>query len=98
MKGAAILNFFKKTAKDLAVGAARSVAYDDDGSKVKLVPAIAPLPMTEVDTSYGEGNPIERPDKEKEGSEEQYQKDVLDAIETYHIKRNQRLHLLRVVW
>ena len=82
MKGAAILNFFKKAAKDLAVGAARSVAYDDDGSKVKLVPAIAPLPMNEVDTSYGEGNPIERPDKEKEGSEEQYQKDVLDAIKT----------------
>ena len=43
-----VLNFFKKAAKNLASGVAGAVTKTD---KVKLIPAIAPIPMDAVDKS-----------------------------------------------
>ena len=51
----AITSFFKKAAKNLAVGAAGAV---QSGDNIKLVPAIAPIPINDVDTSYGQANHI----------------------------------------
>ena len=50
MDTTAITNFFKKAAKNLASGVASAVSSTDD---VKLVPAIAPIPIDNVDMSYG---------------------------------------------
>ena len=50
-----VLNFFKKAAKNLASGVAGAVTKTD---KVKLIPAIAPIPMDAVDKSYGTTEPI----------------------------------------
>ena len=62
MDTTAITNFFKKAAKNLASGVASAVSSTDD---VKLVPAIAPIPIREVDDSYGTTEPIEKPEEEE---------------------------------
>ena len=67
-----VLNFFKKAAKNLASGVAGAVTKTD---KVKLIPAIAPIPMDAVDKSYGTTEPIERPE-----DEEKYEEVVVRAI------------------
>ena len=72
MDTTAITNFFKKAAKNLAAGVAGAVSSTDD---VKLVPAIAPIPIREVDDSYGKIEPIEKPEEE-----EKYEEVVVKAI------------------
>ncbi len=72
MDTTAITNFFKKAAKNLASGVASAVSSTDD---VKLVPAIAPIPIREVDDSYGKIEPIEKPEEE-----EKYEEVVVKAI------------------
>ena len=82
MKGKAVINFFKKAAKSLAVGAAGAIA-NNQGARV--VPAIAPIPISEVDTSYGQANVIERPPKEED---QRYEEVVLETIKTVAQQRN----------
>ena len=57
-----IINFFKKAAKNLAVGVAGAVSNSD---QVRLVPAIAPIPVSEVNEQYGKAEPVERPKKKE---------------------------------
>ena len=60
MDTTAILNFLKNAAKNLFVWSSGAVTKTDE---VKLVPAIAPIPINDVDKSYGTTEPIERPRK-----------------------------------
>ena len=70
----AILNYTKKAAKSLAVGVA-SAASGTDG--VKLVPAIAPIPVTDVDMSYGRPDPIQQDPNE---TERDYEEVVIERV------------------
>ena len=70
----AILNYTKKAAKSLAVGVA-SAASGTDG--VKLVPAIAPIPVADVDMSYGRPDPIQQDPNE---TERDYEEVVVERI------------------
>ena len=70
----AILNYTKKAAKSLAVGVA-SAASSTDG--VKLVPAIAPIPVADVDMSYGRPDPIQQDPNE---TERDYEEVVVERI------------------
>ena len=45
-----ITNFFKKAAKSLATGVAGAISSSDE---VRLVPAIAPVPVEDVNEQYG---------------------------------------------
>ena len=70
----AILNYTKKAAKSLAVGVAGAVNSTDD---VKLVPAIAPIPVTDVDMSYGRPDPIQQDPNE---TERDYEEVVIERV------------------
>ena len=70
----AILNFTKKAAKNLAVGVAGAIQSSDS---TKLVPAIAPLPIDDVDMSYGRPNHIEQDPNE---TDKKYEEVVVEAI------------------
>ena len=82
MEGKAVIDFFKKAAKGLAVGTAGAIA---NSQGVRVVPAIAPIPVSEVDTSYGQANVIERPPKD---AKEEYEEVVLETIKTVAQQRN----------
>jgi len=77
-----ITNFFKKAAKNLAVGIAGAVSSSD---QVKLVPAIAPIPVDEVDMSYGRPNYIQQDPNE---TEKKYEEVVVEAIKEVAQQRN----------
>ena len=78
----AITSFFKKAAKNLAVGVAGAIQSTAD---TKLVPAIAPLPIDDVDTSYGQANHIQQdPNK----TEKKYEEVVVEAIKEVAKQRN----------
>ena len=65
MKDASIvIDFFKKAAKSLVAGVSGAVTSSDE---VKLVPAIAPIPVSDVSEQYGRAEPVERPKKEEGG-------------------------------
>ena len=70
----AILNYTKKAAKSLAVGVAGAVNSTDN---VKLVPAIAPIPVTDVDMSYGRPDPIQQDPNE---TERDYEEVVIERV------------------
>ena len=70
----AILNFTKKAAKNLAVGVAGAIQSSDS---TKLVPAIAPLPIDDVDMSYGRPNHIQQDPNE---TDKKYEEVVVEAI------------------
>ena len=78
----AILNFTKKAAKSLTVGVAGAV---QSGDNTKIVPAIAPIPINDVDTSYGQANHIQQdPNK----TEKKYEEVVVEAIKEVAKQRN----------
>ena len=78
----AILNFTKKAAKSLTVGVAGAVQSTAD---TKIVPAIAPIPINDVDTSYGQANPIQQDPNE---TEKKYDEVVVEAIKEVAKQRN----------
>ena len=63
MDTTAITNFLKNASKNLVAGVRGAVASSDE---VKLVPAIAPIPIDDVNTSYGVAQAYRaRPKKEE---------------------------------
>ena len=72
-KGSKVIDFAKDAMQSLLFGVAKSSL----GSNA-VVPAIAPIPISRVDQSYGSANVIEEP-KEDEGKE--YQEVVRETIE-----------------
>ena len=78
----AILNFTKKAAKSLTVGVAGAVQSTAD---TKIVPAIAPIPINDVDTSYGQANPIQQDPNE---TEKKYDEVVVETIKEVAKQRN----------
>ena len=80
MDTSVITSFFKKAAKNLAVGIAGAI---ESGDNTKLVPAIAPIPIQDVDKSYGQTTPIERPE-----NEDKYEEVVIEAIKEVAQQRN----------
>ena len=78
----AILNFTKKAAKSLTVGVAGAV---QSGENTKIVPAIAPIPINEVDTSYGQANPIQQDPNE---TDKKYDEVVVETIKEVAKQRN----------
>ena len=77
-----ITNFFKKAAKNFAVGAAGAI---QSSAGTKLVPAIAPIPVDEVDMSYGRQNHIQQDPNE---TEKEYEEVVVEAIKEIAQQRN----------
>ena len=77
-----ITNFFKKAAKNFAVGAAGAI---QSGDNTKLVPAIAPIPIAEVDTLYGQAKHIQQDPNE---TEKEYEEVVVEAIKEIAQQRN----------
>ena len=69
-KGSAITNYLKDATKSLMFGVAKSAL----GSSA-VVPALAPIPVDEVDTSFGSLETIEKPEEE-----EKYQEVVKEKI------------------
>ena len=80
MDTSVITSFFKKAAKNLAVGIAGAI---ESGDNTKLVPAIAPIPIEAVDKSYGTTTPIEKPE-----NEDKYEEVVIEAIKEVAQQRN----------
>ena len=78
-----ITNFFKKAAKSLATGVAAAVSSSDE---VRLVPAIAPIPIGEVNEQYGKAEPVERPKKKEE--KDKYEEAVKDAVKQIAFKKS----------
>ena len=78
-----ITNFFKKAAKNLAVGVAGAVSSSDE---VRLVPAIAPIPIGEVNEQYGKAEPVERPKKKEE--QDKYEEAVKEAVKEIAFKKS----------
>ena len=77
-----ITSFFKKAAKNLAVGVAGAI---ESTAETKLVPAIAPIPIDAVDMSYGKTNAIQQEPNEKE---KEYKDVVVEAIKEIAQQRN----------
>ena len=74
MDASIVTTFFKKAAKNLAVGVAGAI---QSGDSTKLVPAIAPIPIDNVDMSYGRPNHIEQDPNE---TDKKYEEVVVEAI------------------
>ena len=84
MKDASIvIDFFKKAAKSLVAGVAGAVTSSDE---VKLVPAIAPIPVSDVNEQYGRAEPVERPKKEEAGPK--YEEIVEERIKEVAFKKS----------
>ena len=84
MKDASIvIDFFKKAAKSLVAGVAGAVTSSDE---VKLVPAIAPIPVSDVNEQYGRAEPVERPKKEEAGRK--YEEIVEERIKEVAFKKS----------
>ena len=78
-----ITNFFKKAAKSLATGVAGAISSSDE---VRLVPAIAPIPIGEVNEQYGKAEPVERPKKKEE--QDKYEEAVKEAVKEIAFKKS----------
>ena len=83
MDTAAITNFFKKAAKSLTVGMAGVISSSDE---VRLVPAIAPVPVEDVNEQYGKAQPVERPKKKEE--QDKYEEAVKEAVKQVAFKQS----------
>ena len=83
MDTTAITNFFKNAAKSLVAGVASAVTSSDE---VKLVPAIAPIPVSDVNEQYGRAEPVERPKKEEAGRK--YEEIVEEKIKEVAFKKS----------
>ena len=83
MDASIVIDFFKKAAKSLVAGVAGAITSSDE---VKLVPAIAPIPVSDVNEQYGRAEPIERP-KEKEG-QRKYEELVEERIKEVAFKKS----------
>ena len=83
MDTAAITNFFKKASKSLTVGMAGVVSSSDE---VRLVPAIAPVPVEDVNEQYGKAQPVERPKKKEE--QDKYEEAVKEAVKQVAFKQS----------
>ena len=77
-----ITSFFRKAAKNLAVGIAGAI---ESGDSTRLVPAIAPIPIEAVDMSYGKTNAIQQDPNE---TEKEYEEVVVEAIKEIAQQRN----------
>ena len=83
MDTTAITNFFKNAAKSLVAGVASAVTSSDE---VKLVPAIAPIPVSDVNEQYGKAEPVERPKKEED--KDKYEEIVKERIKEVAFKKS----------
>ena len=83
MDASIVINFFKKAAKSLVAGVAGAVTSSDE---VKLVPAIAPIPVSDVNEQYGRAEPVERPKKEEAGRK--YEEIVEEKIKEVAFKKS----------
>ena len=79
-KGSKVTDYLKDTMKSLLGGVAKSMV----GSNT-IVPALAPIPKDEVDTSYGSLDPI---DLKKEEDKEKHPELVKEAIKTVAKERS----------
>ena len=77
-----ITSFFRKAAKNLAVGITGAI---ESGDSTRLVPAIAPIPIDAVDMSYGKTNAIQQDPNE---TEKEYEEVVVEAIKEIAQQRN----------
>ena len=83
MDASTVINFFKKAAKSLVAGVAGAITSSDE---VKLVPAIAPIPVSDVNEQYGRAEPVERPKKEEAGPK--YEELVEERIKEVAFKKS----------
>ena len=83
MDASTVIDFFKKAAKSLVAGVAGAVTSSDE---VKLVPAIAPIPVSDVNEQYGRAEPVERPKKEEAGPK--YEELVEERIKEVAFKKS----------
>jgi len=83
MDASIVIDFFKKAAKSLVAGVAGAITSSDE---VKLVPAIAPIPVSDVNEQYGRAEPVERPKKEEAGPK--YEELVEERIKEVAFKKS----------
>ena len=83
MDFSAILNYTKKAAKSLTVGVVGAVTSD---KTTGVVPAIAPIPIEAVDTSYAQPEVIKQDPNEPE---KDYEEVVVEASYNDFVKRAQ---------
>ena len=83
MDASTVIDFFKKAAKSLVAGVAGAITSSDE---VKLVPAIAPIPVSDVNEQYGRAEPVERPKKEEAGPK--YEELVEERIKEVAFKKS----------
>ena len=85
MDASIVTNFFKKAAKSLVAGVAGAITSSDE---VKLVPAIAPIPIDDVNEQYGKAEPVERPKKEEGKEQRKYEELVEERIKEIAFKKS----------
>ena len=85
MDASIVTNFFKKAAKSLVAGVAGAIPSSDE---VKLVPAIAPIPIDDVNEQYGKAEPVERPKKEEGKEQRKYEELVEERIKEIAFKKS----------
>ncbi len=85
MDTTAITNFLKNASKNLVAGVAGAVTSSDE---VRVVPAIAPIPIDDVNTSYGAPEAIERPKKEEGKEQRKYEEIVEERIKEVAFKKS----------
>ena len=83
MDASIVIDFFKKAAKSLVAGVAGAITSSDE---VKLVPAIAPIPVSDVNEQYGKAEPVERPKKEED--KDKYEEIVKERIKEVAFKKS----------
>ena len=83
MDASTVIDFFKKAAKSLVAGVAGAITSSDE---VKLVPAIAPIPVSDVNEQYGKAEPVERPKKEED--KDKYEEIVKERIKEVAFKKS----------
>ena len=83
MDASTVIDFFKKAAKSLVAGVAGAITSSDE---VKLVPAIAPIPIDDVNEQYGKAEPVERPKKEED--KDKYEEIVKERIKEVAFKKS----------
>ena len=85
MDASIVTNFFKKASKSLVAGVAGAITSSDE---VKLVPAIAPIPIDDVNEQYGKAEPVERPKKEEGKEQRKYEELVEERIKEVAFKKS----------
>ena len=85
MDTTAITNFLKNASKNLVAGVAGAVTSSDE---VRVVPAIAPIPIDDVNEQYGKAEPVERPKKEEGKEQRKYEELVQERIKEVAFKKS----------